>query len=135
MVPGLIRFNGVGDFRPQFPNRVIGEIFECTDLAFACGGNRVLFVKKIHSCTPPDYLLVAISSEIFGRFSFDSPSWKSKSVLPIAVSQMGERQEALLLMKRDDWVKSSLGIWRFGAADSNRRGVSLELFEHSAISE
>jgi len=40
LVPGLIRFNGVGDFNPQFPGRALGEIFECTDLVFACGDNR-----------------------------------------------------------------------------------------------
>ena len=35
IVPGLIRFNGVGDFNPQFPNRAVGKTFECTDLIFA----------------------------------------------------------------------------------------------------
>ena len=42
VVPGLLRFNGVGDFNPQFPNRAVGKTFECTDLIFALGGNRVL---------------------------------------------------------------------------------------------
>ena len=55
IVPGLIRFNGVGDFSPQFPSRAVGEIFECTDLVFARGGNRVLFRRKVAQSRPPDY--------------------------------------------------------------------------------
>jgi hypothetical protein len=34
---------GVGHFDPHFPGRSIGEIFRCSDLEFACGGNRILF--------------------------------------------------------------------------------------------
>ena len=50
IVPGLLRFNGVGDFNPQFPDRAIGATFECADLTFAFGGNRLLFVRKIRNC-------------------------------------------------------------------------------------
>src|ERR1700691_1517628 len=46
VVPGLIQFNGVGDLNPQFPNRSVGEVFECTDLTLAHGGNRALFLGK-----------------------------------------------------------------------------------------
>jgi len=28
IVPGLIRFNGIGDFNPQFPRRSLGAAFE-----------------------------------------------------------------------------------------------------------
>ncbi len=52
IVPGLIRFNGVGDFNPQFPNRAVGEVFECTDLVFACGGNRVLVSTESPTIVP-----------------------------------------------------------------------------------
>ena len=49
IVPGLIRFNGIGDFNPHFPNRSLGETFECADIGFACGGNRLLF-RQIEFC-------------------------------------------------------------------------------------
>ena len=32
IVPGLVRFNGVGDFSPQRPSRSLGVTFECADL-------------------------------------------------------------------------------------------------------
>ena len=57
IVPGLIRFNGVGDFNPQFPYRSVGAVFECTDLIFAFGGNRVLFQRKPPiPCYPTTFL-------------------------------------------------------------------------------
>jgi len=76
LVPGLIRFNGVGDFNPQFPNRAVGEVFECTDLVFACGGNRVLFRRKVAQSRRPDYFLLAVSSGRFGAVSFEASDWK-----------------------------------------------------------
>src|SRR5438045_9424486 len=46
IVPGLLRFNGVGDFNAQVPHRSIGATFECADLTFACAGTRLLFVRR-----------------------------------------------------------------------------------------
>jgi hypothetical protein len=117
IVPGLLRFNGVGDFNPQFPNRSVGATFECADLTFACGGNRLLFVRKIRNCPVPDYFLLALASEHCGPFECRDSGWKSEMVVPIAVSQHGGRAEALLLMRPGDWVKTSLGIWQLRAAD------------------
>ena len=118
IVPGLLRFNGVGDFNPQFPDRAIGATFECADLTFAFGGNRLLFVRKIRNCPPPDYYLLALSSERCGAFDCRNSGWKSETVVPIAVSQFRDRGEALLLMRPGDWVRTSLGIWQLRVADS-----------------
>ena len=52
VVPGLLRFNGLGDFNPQFPNRAVGKTFECADLIFALGGNRVLFTRRVAHSAP-----------------------------------------------------------------------------------
>lgn len=123
IVPGLLRFNGVGDFNPQFPDRSIGATFECADLTFACGGNRLLFVRKIRNCPVPAYFLVSLSSERFGAFDGRNSGWKSESVIPIAVSQHRDRAEALLLMRLGDWVKTSLGIWQLRAADTRHHGA------------
>jgi hypothetical protein len=133
IVPGLIRFNGVGDFNAQFPNRAVGEVFECADLVFARGGNRVLFRRRVAQSCRPDYFLLVISSGRFGALSFEAPGWKSESLTPVAVSHIGERQEAMLLMKAGDWVRSTLGIWQLRVAPNLRHGASLELLEDAAV--
>jgi len=133
IVPGLIRFNGVGDFSPQFPSRAVGEVFECTDLVFAHGGNRVLFRRKVAQSCQPDYFLLVVSSRRFGALSFEASEWKSEFLTPIAVSHIGERQEAMLLMKAGDWVRSTLGIWQLRVAPNLRHGASLELREQNVL--
>jgi hypothetical protein len=123
IVPGLLRFNGAGDFNPQFPDRAIGATFECADLTFAFGGNRLLFVRRIRNCLLPDYYLLALASERCGVFDCRNSGWKSESVVPIAVSQHRDRAEALLLMRLGDWVKTSLGIWQLTAADTQHHAA------------
>src|SRR5258708_29430320 len=116
ILPGLIRFNGVGDFNPRFPRRSVGETFECTDLAFARGGNRLLFLRKAVAGVPPDCYLIAVSSDRCGPFNFHESSWKSESVTPIAGSCLGDQQEAMLLVKPLGFVGSLLGIWQLKTA-------------------
>jgi hypothetical protein len=128
IVPGLLRFNGVGDFNPRFPNCCIGATFECADVAFAFGGNRLLFVRKIAGCAPPDSYLLALSSERCGAFDCRNPRWKSETVFPIAVSQLQDRGEALLLMRPGDWVRTVLGVWQLRVADG-RHDAALSLLE------
>jgi len=128
IVPGLLRFNGVGDFNPQFPNRCIGATFECADVAFAFGGNRLLFVRKTADCAPPDSYLLALSSERCGAFDCRNAGWKSERVVPIAVSQSRDRAEALLLMRPGEWVRTSLGVWQLRGADG-RHDAALSLLE------
>jgi hypothetical protein len=120
IVPGLLRFNSVGDFNPQFPNRSVGATFECADQTFAFGGNRLLFVSKTVDSAPPDSCLLTLSSERYGAFDCRSPGWKSETVFPIAVSQLRGRGEALLLMWPGDWVRTSLGVWQLSVADGPR---------------
>jgi hypothetical protein len=128
IVPGLLRFNGVGDFNPQFPNRCIGVTFECSDVAFAFGGNRLLFVRKTADCARPDSYLLALSSERRGAFDCRNAGWKSERVVPIAVSQRRDRAEALLLMRPGDWVRTSLGVWQLRMADGGH-DAALSLLE------
>jgi hypothetical protein len=132
VVPGLIRFNGVGDFNPQFPNRAVGEIFECADLAFTRGGNRLLFRRKVAKSCRPDYFLLVVSSRRFGALRFEG-SDSSASPIPIAVSHFGEQQEAMLLMKAGDWVRSALGVWQLMVASNVRWGASLQLLEDAVL--
>src|SRR6266478_427794 len=133
VVPGLLRFNGVGDFNPQFPNRAVGRTFECSDLIFALGGNRILFRKNVAQSSLPDFFLLAVSSDTRGGFDFEDAGWKSRSVRPIAVSQMREKQEAMLLIRAGDWVRSGLGVWQLKASDHLPHGVALELLEDGIL--
>jgi hypothetical protein len=132
VVPGLIRFNGVGDFNPHFPSRAVGEIYECSDLVFARGGNRVLFRQKVAKSCRPDYFLSVVSSDRFGALRFEG-SDRSESPTPIAVSHIGEEQEAMLLMKAGDWVRSALGVWQLTVATNLRHGASLQLLEDAVL--
>ncbi len=134
IVPGLLRFNGVGDFNPNFPGRSVGETFECADLAFAYGGNRLLFVRRASKFATPDYYLAVASSARFGLFNPDQPGWKSRDVLPIAVSRLRDQQEALLLMKAGDWIHTELGFWRLTPASSEHLGCAFELLAQPALS-
>jgi len=133
IVPGLIRFNGVGDFNPQFPSRCLGVTFECADVAFACGGNRLLFMRKAPLHALPDYHLVPVSSARCGEFNFEDPRWKSEFAMVLAVSHLRDKQEALLLMKPLDWARSSLGIWQLNTATDLRHGGALNLLEDPVL--
>ena len=132
IVPGLIRFNGVGDFNPQFPNRSVGVTFECADLVFALGGNRLLFRRKAAASALPDYFLVVLSAEQFGTFDCLARDWKADFVQAIAVSQSGPRQEAMLLMKPFAWVRTALGCWQLRTGPIAER-TRLELVEELGI--
>lgn len=129
IVPGLIRFNGVGGFNAHFPNRSVGMTFECTELVFALGGNRLLFQRKVGCSVQPNYFLVVLSADQCGAFDCLASGWAADSVRMIAVSQSGAKQEAMLLMRPLDWVRTKLGLWqlRTGPLGSQSR---LELVEN-----
>ena len=127
IVPGLIRFNGVGDFNPHLPTRSIGHTFRCSDLTFAFGGNRLLFERKASESDVPECYLVVVTSELHGRMDFDSGQWKSPSAAVIAASQLLEAQEAMLLMQPGDWVQTHCGFWQLTTTDRNPVGAALEL--------
>ncbi|SRR5258708_4959239 len=120
IVAGLVRFNGVGDVSPQRPNRALGRTFVCSDLIHASGGNRLLFKSKAHKSAVPDCYLVVVSASVHGRVDFTSPVWKSILSPVIAASQLRDMQEAMLLMKPDDWVQTALGFWQLSQPANNR---------------
>jgi hypothetical protein len=95
---------------------------------FAYGGNRVLFERKVKRSEIPDYYLVGMSRERYGRIDFKA-DWKPESCLAIATSELREKQEALLLMKLDDCVRSNLGRWRLVLTKELDAGVVLQLDE------
>jgi len=129
VLPGLVRFNGVGDFNPHFPSRSIGETFWCANPVFTCGGNRILFVRRAAKNTVPNHYLVVLSSDRHGALDLGNAGWKSQSICPISISQLRDRQEALLFMEAEAWVRSALGLWRLAVRPDLPNGASLQLAE------
>lgn len=130
IVPGLLRFNGVGDFNPQFPDRSIGASFECAGPTIGLGGNRLLFERKVKNAALPDCYLVAINSEAYGACDWRLANWGSETVRPLAISQHSDKSEALVLMEQGDWIRTKLGIWTLRPTDS-RDGSVMVLGEGS----
>ncbi len=116
IISGLIRFNGVGDFNPNLPDRAIGRTFVCSDLSQAFGGNRLLFQCRAPKSAAPDSYLVVISSDVHGQVDFTSGVWKSVFSQVIAASHLRDKQEAMLLMKPGDWIQTNTGFWQLSAA-------------------
>jgi len=125
LTSGLVRFNGIGDFNPNLPDRAIGQTFVCSDLTQAFGGNRLLFRCKAPRAVAADCYLVVISSDSHGCIDFTSTVWKSVFCRIIAISQLRDKQEAMLLMKAGDWVQSSTGFWQLNVPSSPREPVEL----------
>jgi len=126
LVPGLIRFNGVGSFDPHFPNRSIGKQFRSLGPFFTHGGNRLLLEERVENNETPDYFLTVVSSERHGVIDFKSTHSKSDNVLLLAVSELYLRQEAILLMQAGSWMLSSVGFWQLAATPQSANGVSLQ---------
>ena len=127
LVPGLVRFNGTGGFNPHFPSRSLGCTFLASDLDFLFGGNRLLFKQKQPTSVSPECYLVAVSQELHGRIDFASPAWKSPMTQIIAASQLRQNQEAMLLMRAGDWVRTACGIWQLFVPHPSRFGAALAL--------
>jgi hypothetical protein len=127
IIPGLIRFNGVGGFNPHLPNRLIGATFLCSDLASLFGGNRLLFKSRMPESAVPEWHLIVVSSEAHGTLNFSSDFWRSPQIQIIALSQLREKQEAMVLMKTGDWVETSCGFWQLLGSNGGRSGAGLEL--------
>jgi hypothetical protein len=122
---GLLRFNGVGDFNPNLPERAIGRTFVCSSLVHAFGGNRLLFQSKASKLAVPEWYLVVISSDVHGPIDFRSGTWKSVFSQVIAASQLREKQEVMLLMKSSHWVQTSTGFWQLSVPGAATERASL----------
>lgn len=125
ITPGLIRFNGVGDFNPNLPDRAIGRTFVCSELSQAFGGNRLLFQLRAPQNDVPDSYLVVVSSDVHGPIDFSSGAWKSVFSRVIAASHLRDKQEAMLLMNPGDWVQTSTGFWQLTADPSSGQRTTL----------
>lgn len=115
LIPGMLRFNGV-NFDRRWCMDACGKTFLCSDLNYAYGGNRLLFLSHNFHSAPPDFYLVTISSDVYGSIDFSSNVWRSVFSRVIAISQLRSQQEAMLLMGAGDWLQTSSGFWRLRVA-------------------
>ena len=116
LVAGLLRFHGLEFMGTECdPGRaagVLGGLFLCSDLEYACGGNRLLFLSRNGGQARPDFYLVTLSSDVHGAIDFSSNVWRSVFSRVIAISQLRHQQEAMPLMGAGDWVQTANGFWR-----------------------
>ena len=108
-IAGHVRFNGAGGFDPNYPNRMVGRIFECDDPCVWNGQNKVFFRRLVASPVQPGSFLVVVKSEEFGRLHVGAEGWKSEGTFLISLSEWRDQQEAMLLMSCTDWVRTDLG--------------------------
>lgn len=129
IVPGMVRFNGVGDFNPHCPKNSLGCTFLTSNLDFLFGGNRLLLKREMPDTCTADWYLVVLSHELHGRLYLSSKRWKSPTARVIAASQLRQMQEVMLLMKPGDWVSTLSGIWQLVVSSDAQSGPTLELQE------
>jgi len=112
LVAGVVRFN-VGSCLEQRirPDQIQQRKFFSPGPERNGVQNRLLLTRKIQANALADLLLIRISDEEHGRISFDS-EWRSKGVRIVAASEFRDRQESLLLVPPDGYVKTNLGEWR-----------------------
>lgn len=108
-IAGHVRFNGAGGFNPHSPRRLVGSVFECDEPCIWNGQNKVFFGHRLIHPESPDYFLVALRSDEFGRISVGENSWKSDRSWLISFSEWQHQQELLMLLAPDGWVCTGLG--------------------------
>jgi hypothetical protein len=108
-IAGHVRFNGVGGFNPHHPQRLLSSVFQCDEPQIWNGQNKLFFGRRLEHPEVPDYFLVAIRSAEFGHIDVGAEGWKSDGCWLISFSEWRDRQEALLLVPPDGWVRTSLG--------------------------
>ena len=105
---GQVRFNALGGFNPKCIERNVGRIFK-TAGPVAPGCCSLLLHHLLSRPEPPDYFLFSVTSDRTGALQSERSGWKSDGVMLISMSQLGDQQEAMLLMPVLSWIRGSLG--------------------------
>lgn len=111
LLQGQIRFNQRSGFHPEFPARAIGRTFRCDEPQLYDGRTHMLVTSPAPK-SEPEACLVTVTDCPFGQILFESVSWRSPNVRPISISRRHDRFEAMLLMRPNDWLQTSIGVWR-----------------------
>lgn len=108
---GHVRFNGMGGFDPNSPQRMIGRVFECGEPCVWQGQNKILFKTLLPFGAEPDRYLVVLRSRDVGRLQVGEPDWSTPDVWVIALSGWRDDQEAMMLMAGHGRVRTSVGTY------------------------
>ena len=108
---GRIRFNRTSGFDPEFPERIAGKTFHSPGPVIYNGSRSLLFDLPAKG-QQPDAYLATLNNNDHGAIDFRDKSWRSAGIDVIAVSRFRERYEAMLLMRPDELVRTSLGFWQ-----------------------
>ena len=112
IVPGVVRFNaGTCQEQRIRPDRDGQGRYVSPGMERNEAQNRLLLTRKVKANVPADMLLACLSCDEHGRISFDA-EWRSRGVRLLAASEFRGKQEALVLVPRDGWVKTNQGEWR-----------------------
>lgn len=108
---GRIRFNRTSGFDPEFVERIAGKTFHSPG-PIVYGGSRILLFDLPAKGQEPDACLVTFNNTEHGAIDFRAKSWRSAGIDVIAVSRFRERYQAMLLLRPDQWVRTSFGFWQ-----------------------
>jgi hypothetical protein len=108
---GQVRFNQNSGFDPEYPMRSVGKTFLSQGPRKILGRTHLLLSHIANNDVVPDKYLVTVRAQDHGHISFTSRDWMSEGVLPISVSLRGSRFEAMLLLGKEDWIRTDLGTW------------------------
>ncbi len=108
-IVGHIRFNGVGGFDPNHPLAMINSVFDCAEPCIWKGQNKVLFKRMLPAPQMPDYFLVVVRASEVGGLEVGSRTWRSEGTFLISLSEYRDKQEAMLLMPVNSWLRTTGG--------------------------
>jgi hypothetical protein len=113
---GKLRFNSGSTFDPHLPRRSLNKVWQCEEPTIcASGWVQMLCRRKLPRPEPPDFYLFRVGTSRVGPIDFRSERWCSPDVQVISISegkvQGCVEQEALVLMPKYSWIRSSLGAY------------------------
>jgi hypothetical protein len=117
---GYARFDTIGGFDPNGLSKMVGRVFECAEPSVWMGCNKLLFRRILGRGERPDCFLVVAKSEFVGQLLVGKPDWRSPETWLLSLSESVGQQEAMLLMRIGDWMRSSLGHLVLGPSTIGR---------------
>ena len=108
-VCGYARFDAVGGFNPNDLSRMVNRVFECAQPSVWMGYNKLLFKRILKAGELPDRFLVVAKSDLIGQLRVGAEGWRSPDTWLLSFSECAGKQEVMLLMGAQDWIRSELG--------------------------
>ena len=108
-VCGYARFDPIGGFNPNCLLTMVNLVFECAQPSVWMGFNKLLFKRILNAGEPPDRFLVVAKSDLIGQLRVGAEGWRSPDTWLLSFSGCAGKQEVMLLMGGQDWIRSDLG--------------------------